>query len=86
MEKDLIIDVVQFDKENTIAVYVNTQNHEGWWYEGGGIYRHVWLIKTSLVSIDLWGVYVKPKLLQDNSWEVPTELTLRNDLINTTRK
>ncbi len=80
-----ITDVVQFDKENTIAVYVNTQNHEGWWYEGGGIYRHVWLIKTSLVSIDLWGVYVKPKLLQDNSWEVPTELTLRNDLMNTTR-
>ena len=28
---------------NTLAVFVDPRNSEGWWYEGGGIYRHVWL-------------------------------------------
>ena len=79
-----ISDVVKFDSENTIAVYVNTEEHEGWWYEGGGIYRHVWLVKTDKVAVDLWGVYAVPQLGEDGVWTVRTETTVRND--NITRK
>ena len=32
-----ITDYVYYDKENVIAVYVNTEGFEGWWYQGGGI-------------------------------------------------
>ena len=74
-----ISDVVKFGEENTLAVYVDTQNHEGWWYEGGGIYRHVWLVKTEKLSVDLWGVYANPSLCDDGSWTVKTETTVRND-------
>ena len=74
-----ITDVVDFDEENTLSVYVNTEHHEGWWYEGGGIYRNVWLVKTEYVSVDLWGVYACPKLAEGNTWTVDTELTVRND-------
>ncbi len=74
-----ITDVVKYNEENTVSVYVNTENHEGWWYEGGGIYRHVWLIKTDLTSIDLWGVFAKPVLKDNGEWEVVTETTVRND-------
>lgn len=74
-----ITDVAKFDEENTIAVYVDTQHHEGWWYEGGGIYRHVWLLKSSLVSVDLWGVFAKPVLIGNDKWSVKTECTIRND-------
>jgi beta-galactosidase len=56
-----ITDVVRFDDVNVVAVYVDASDHEGWWYEGAGIYRHVWLIKTELVSVDLWGVWVNPQ-------------------------
>ena len=49
-----ISDVVYFDKENVIAVYVNTEEFEGWWYQGGGIYRDVHLTITEPVAIDLW--------------------------------
>ena len=28
---------------NVLAVHVDPTAQEGWWYEGGGIYRHVWL-------------------------------------------
>jgi len=74
-----ITDVVKYDEINTLSVYVNTENHEGWWYEGGGIYRPVKLIKTDLVSVDLWGIYAKPQLIGDGKWVVETETTVRND-------
>ncbi len=35
--------VIFGDKPNTLAVYVNGMAFEGWWYEGAGIYRPVWL-------------------------------------------
>ncbi len=65
--------------ENTIAVYVETHDHEGWWYEGGGIYRHVWLCKTEKVAVDLWGVYVRPEKLDDDNWQVKIETEVFND-------
>lgn len=75
-----ISDTVKFgDDENVLAVYVETCEHEGWWYEGGGIYRHVWLIKTDTVAVDLWGVYVAPKKIADGHWNVKTETTIIND-------
>ena len=67
------------DEVNTIAVYIDNSSHEGWWYDGGGIYRNVWLIKTDMVSVDTWGVYVAPKKIDDTTWEVPIETTVRND-------
>ena len=74
-----ITDYVEFDNENVLAVYVDaTGSHEGWWYEGGGIYRHVWLIKTETVSIDLWGVYVRPEF-KNGQWNLHIENTVRND-------
>lgn len=73
-----ITDFVRFDKENILAVYVNTEHHESWWYEGGGIYRNVWLIKTAPVCIDLWGVFVSPQRLEENLWQINVETTIRN--------
>ena len=45
---------------NTIAVRVDANDMEGWWYEGGGIYRHTWLVKRSPVHIMTDGVYANP--------------------------
>ena len=73
-----ITDYVYFDKENIIAVYVNTEEFEGWWYQGGGIYRDVWLTVTESVAIDLWGVYAPYKKIGDNKWEVDFETTIIN--------
>ena len=78
-----ITDYVKFGREtkdqNLLAVYVQTDEHEGWWYEGGGIYRHVWLCKSDLVSVDLWGVYVVPQKRENGLWDVRLETTVRND-------
>ncbi len=73
-----ISDVVYFDKENVIAVYVSTEEFEGWWYQGGGIYRDVHLTLTEKVAIDLYGVYAPYKKLDDNNWQIDFETTVIN--------
>lgn len=74
-----ITDYVEFEKENILAVYVDgCSSFEGWWYQGAGIYRHVWLVKTEKVSVDLWGVYVKP-VKTETGWDLTIENTIRND-------
>lgn len=75
-----ITNFVKFDAVNHLAVYVRAKDiHEGWWYEGAGIYRPVTLVKTERVSVDLWGIYAKPVYLNDGNWRVETSTTIRND-------
>ena len=74
-----ITDVCYFDKENLLAVYVNTEEYEGWWYQGGGIYRDVTLTVTEPVCIDLWGVYAPYEKIDENTWQINFETTILND-------
>lgn len=73
-----ISDNVYYDRENVIAVYVNTEEFEGWWYQGGGIYRDVHLTITEPVAIDLWGVYAPYEKLDNNRWQINFETTVVN--------
>jgi beta-galactosidase len=76
------IDITPFakygDELNTIAIRVDAEQQEGWWYEGGGIYRHTWLVKRSPVHIVTDGVYANPIRNADGSWAIPVEVTLNN--------
>ncbi len=45
---------------NVLVVRVDASLDEGWFYEGAGIYRHAWLIKTAPVHVANWGTYVRP--------------------------
>ena len=74
-----ITDMVKYGAENSLAVFVDMTEHEGWWYEGAGIYRPVRLRKTDLCAIDLRGVFARPERQADGTWIVHTETTLRND-------
>jgi beta-galactosidase len=38
-----ITNYIQFDEPNYLVVRVDASQYEGWFYEGAGIYRHVWL-------------------------------------------
>ena len=73
-----ITDFVKFGEDNVLAVHVTTKHHESWWYEGGGIYRHVWLIKTAPIHIALWGVYTKPQPVSGNTWQIAVETEVEN--------
>lgn len=38
-----VTNFIKYDKENILVVRVDATQYEGWFYEGAGIYRHVWL-------------------------------------------
>lgn len=44
---------------NVLLVRVDATLGEGWFYEGAGIYRHVWLVKSDRVHILQWGVWAR---------------------------
>ncbi len=61
---------------NTIAVQVDANPQEGWWYEGAGIYRHAWLVKRNPIHIETDGVFANPVRNPDGNWSIPIETTL----------
>lgn len=66
-------------ESNVIAVKVDLSEFEGWWYEGGGINRHVWMIKTENVAVAHFGTFVKPELIENtNNWKVDVEVRVTN--------
>lgn len=76
-----ITDIARFgDDLNVVAVYIDNQEFEGWWYEGAGIYRHVYLEITDKISVDADGVYVNPSKITQNGWLVNIDTDVRNDL------
>ena len=72
------------DEVNTLAVRVDADAQEGWWYEGAGIYRHTWLLKRSPLHIATDGVYAQPIKIE-NTWKLPVEITLENSATCTTK-
>ncbi len=46
-------------KPNVLLVRVDATESDGWFYEGAGIYRHVWLVKTHPVHVRRWGTFVR---------------------------
>ncbi len=77
-----ITDVANCGGKNLLAVRVDASQFEGWFYEGAGIYRHVWLVKTAPVAVAPDGVFVYSRF-KDNVPEGPVTIhinvRLRND-------
>jgi beta-galactosidase len=53
-----ISDVANCGGRNVLAVRVDATKFEGWFYEGAGIYRHVWLVETAPVAVAPDGIFV----------------------------
>jgi beta-galactosidase len=72
-----ITDVLNYGGENTISVRADVTLEEGWYYEGAGIYRHVWLTKTNPIYIPKDGTFVYSKV-DDNKAFITTETNIVN--------
>lgn len=73
-----LTDILNFGATpNVVAVRVDKTTWEGWWYEGCGINRHVWLEKRPWLHIAAEGVWVKP-VYNDGTWNAQIEWTLEN--------
>jgi len=74
-------DVLRYGNEgkNVILVKVDATQSEGWWYEGCGIYRHVWLVKTDKLHVARFGTYVTTPTVSDTEAAVNIKTTLKNE-------
>ena len=80
-----ITDLANCGGENTVAVRVDASQFEGWFYEGAGIYRHVWLLKSSPVFVAPDEVFVYsqfPKNIPEGPAAIHLEALLKNGQSN----
>ena len=57
-----LTDFLNFGGKNILVVRMDASFGDGWFYEGAGIYRHVWLTKTDTLHLGRWESYVRPEL------------------------
>jgi beta-galactosidase len=68
---------------NVLAVHVDPSGSEGWWYEGGGIYRHVWLNVANTLHVAPWGTFVASAVQGPNTnGNASATLTLTTTVTN----
>jgi beta-galactosidase len=72
-----ITDVANYGGKNVLVVRVDATEPEGWFYEGAGIYRHVWLVKTHLLHVVQWGTFVACEVKESGA-----VVTVKTELAN----
>jgi len=76
-----LTDVLRYGEagRNVIVVRVDAGEYEGWWYEGAGIYRHVWLTATDRIHIKRHGTYVTTPKVDAECAQVQIETAVLNE-------
>lgn len=75
-----ITDYLNYGGDNLVVVRVDATLEEGWFYEGAGIYRHVWLNKTAPIHVAPFGTFVSSSLSPSfDKAEVTVQTTVIND-------
>jgi len=70
---------LKFGGDNVLAIRLDNPNDSSRWYPGGGIYRNVWLVKTSPVHVGQWGICVTTPEVSAAAATVKIQVSLDND-------
>ncbi len=65
--------------DNPIPADSNWQSASSRWYPGAGLYRNIWLVKTSPVHVGQWGTYAATPEISKSSAKVELQVTVDND-------
>jgi beta-galactosidase len=57
-----LTDFLAYGAKNYIVARVDASFGDGWFYEGAGIYRHVWLTKTDALHLGKWDSTVRTEM------------------------
>ena len=64
---------------NVVAIRIDNPEDASRWYPGGGIYRHVWLVKSDRVHIGHWGTFVTTPEVTAASARISARVSIDND-------
>jgi len=73
-----VTEFVNFGKQNTIAVYVDTRNHGSRWYPGAGMYRKVEMMVSDKVHEEIWGSYITTPVVKEAYAEMRVLTNVKN--------
>ena len=76
-----VTDIVNFGSDNVLVVRADASQYEGWFYEGAGIYRHVWLNQYQNVHIPENGLFVYATLDGKNA-----NVNIQAEIVNESMK
>jgi beta-galactosidase len=73
-----LTDFLAYGAKNYIVARVDASFGDGWFYEGAGIYRHVWLTKTDALHLGRLESYVRTEV-SESSALLTLETVVQND-------
>jgi beta-galactosidase len=73
-----LTDFLAYGAKNYIVLRVDASFGDGWFYEGAGIYRHVWLTKTEAVHLGKWDSIIR-STLNGNSAVLALSTVVQNE-------
>lgn len=79
-----ITDYLEYDADNLICVRADATLEEGWFYEGAGIYRDAWIVKTQPVHFAVDGITITSDFVGNGYDEA--KLTVSADIKNSTHE
>ncbi|MBE1161795.1 beta-galactosidase GalA [Dyella acidiphila] len=71
-------DFLNYGGKNYVVLRVDASFGDGWFYEGAGIYRHVWLTKMDPVHLGRWESVVR-STIKDQSAALELATIVQND-------
>jgi beta-galactosidase len=74
-----VTDQANYGRSNVLLVRVDATLGDGWFYEGAGIYRHVWLTKTNALHVPQWGTFVRSNMRYGGAAAVRISTEVDND-------
>ena len=90
-----ISEYLNYGGDNLVTVRADATLEEGWFYEGAGIYRHVWLDKTDPLHVAPFGTFIYSDMKEpfemaeitvetkvDNKSLLPADYQIKNTLIS----
>ena len=69
---------LKYGAKNVVAIRLDNPPESSRWYPGGGIYRNVWLVKTSPVHVAQWGTYVTTPEASPSAATVKIQVNVAN--------
>ncbi|HEX8464470.1 MAG TPA: beta-galactosidase GalA [Abditibacterium sp.] len=77
-----ITNTANYGGKNILTVRADARSAEGWWYEGGGIYRHVWLTKANKLHVAPLGTFATSQAVGSESNPQSAIVTVQTEVTN----
>lgn len=69
---------IKWSGKNVLAIRLDNPDTSSRWYPGSGIYRNVWLVKTSPIHVAQWGTYIRNKKISAQEAIMDMSMSLIN--------